>query len=137
MGRTFKAGSAISKVYETLKEKGGEVAFKLGVSLGKKEGTVRNWIRVFAKELGEGLSAEVKAKVAAPPKEKRPINTEGNTIGKTRVFLSYWPELTGVVITAGPQQSVVRWDNGWPQTTYSNEFLIEVKPEKKRKTKAA
>lgn len=96
----FKPGSRVQKVWEKFLDEGSQAAFDYGLTLDLKPNTLRSWMKgIFNGK--DPLRAEA-----------RPVNTEGNTLGKRRCHASYWPERLGVLLEQGPQSSVVRWDNG-------------------------
>jgi hypothetical protein len=136
----YKPGSRISQVHNKFTSEGADAAHTLGVSLGLAPNTLRNWLRVFAKELNVDAS-DVTKRISTPKVAiQRSVNTPGNTIGKKRFHLSYWPEMTGVIVVEGPQQSQVRFDTTelGNHTAFPNEHLIIEKDKKdaKRRSKS-
>jgi hypothetical protein len=146
MSENFREGSRIQQVYKKFHADGFDAALNLGLELGCKSTTLNSWIRSWARKLAAGGNTETtetgkEKKLPKLPKFERAINTPGNTIGKKRFHLSYWPEMTGVILVAGPDQSEIRFDqtNLGNQNAFPNEYLIieEEEPNAKRRSKRA
>ena len=137
--RKRRPGSRDSQVFNMFRTEGADAAYNLGVKLGLAQSTLKNWLKGMAKELSAD-AGEVTERISIPKiHTQRSINTEGNTIGKKRFHLSYWPEMKGVIIEAGPQVSRVRFDTTelGNHTAFSNELLIiEEEANAKRRSKS-
>jgi len=121
-------------------KEGADAAHDLGMKLGLAPSTLKNWLRGMAKELKEETGDVTKGRkilASVPLQRQRVINTEGNTIGKKRFHLSYWPEMKGVIQEPGPEASRVRFDTTilGNHDAFPNEYLIieeEPKPKKRK-----
>ena len=136
--RKRRPGSRDSQVFNMFRTEGADAAYNLGVKLGLAQSTLKNWLKGMAKELSAD-AGEVTERISIPKiHTQRSINTEGNTIGKKRFHLSYWPEMKGVIVNAGPQVSTVRFDTTelGNHTAFSNELLIVEEDERNAKQRS-
>ena len=123
--KEFTKGSRVQKVWDKYRAEGAEAAFVFGLTLDLKHGTLREWMRMYAKLLGQTapsykappVPTSEKAPRKSKPKFEMPSKVEGIKHGprasaNDRVYSCGDPRITGTVLKAGPESSLVKWDNG-------------------------
>lgn len=124
-----KPGSRKRQVYDALVKSGRPAAIKLAKKLELSEGTAKSWFGAWARQAQaeEHNAPPTRAKKAgkSAPAAMRP-DARPRKDGKRRVYLISDPAGNyGTVISAGSEQSEVRWDNGNVNTVI-NSWVADV-----------
>jgi hypothetical protein len=101
----YRPGSRVAQVYDHFLQHGADSTVTFGQQLKLADGTVKGWLRMWAKE------------GPASPKRKSP--------GGERVYDLGSVGRHGTIITKGSEVSEVRWDDGRTQFV-TNEYLQPV-----------
>ena len=101
-----RLGSRKATVRREYDENGATAAIAKGAELGLAGGTVKSWI-------GGWKKVAIPTKMAGVVNPKHPTKLD-KVLSTTRrpIFLKGHPDWKGVVVEAGPEQSLVRWANG-------------------------
>jgi hypothetical protein len=122
-------GSRKRMVYEALLKGGEAAALKKAATLDLKEGTARSWFGAWARQAAaERATAAPAAKTHKSPTAPTNgiVDRHPRTDGKRRVYLiDIGPDAQGTVTEEGPEQSVVRWDNG-NEVTVINRWIADL-----------
>lgn len=125
-------GSRKRVVYEALLKGGEEAALKKAATLDLKEGTARSWFGAWARQAAAERATAAPAVKAGPARKGQSALTEEvvdhrpRTDGKRRVYLvDTGPHAQGTVTQEGPEQSIVRWDNG-NEVTVINRWIADL-----------
>ena len=113
-----RAGSRKAAVYHKWKEEGAAAAGKLAKELGLAGSTVNSWVGGWSKG---------KDKVPKDKPDKKAVPGSKDN----RVQWSADPTVVGYVKQAGPEVSVVKWDDG-RERNISNDQLVPYDPNIKR-----
>ena len=123
MTAKYKPGSRVQLVWEVYESKGAEAAYNHGLTMDLKATTLKSWVRMWAKELGQDAPS-IKTAII-------PVNSEVAISRHKRVYAKYWPERLGVLLSAGPEVSHIRWDDGSTADHYlTNRLIVEVTEKK-------
>lgn len=132
--KNTRPDSPKGQCYQVFYHDGGEAAMmKFGKSLGLPESKLKRWLIEFGPGEDPGGSGE-RFGIPPAPQPKRSkgngsiprVARKGNYKGK-RVRLVYKPTRKGTITEAGPEQSLVKWDDGWPQAIIPNDQLEPLK----------
>jgi hypothetical protein len=125
MAETYKGhriGSRKATVRRKYDEEGFEAAVKLGVELGLAEGTIKSWAGGWKK-----VSTPPKTMVAKEGTKYPEVKLDKVLHTKQRrVHYIGHPDYLGTIIETGPEQSIVRWDNG-NKIVICNHWVEDVK----------
>jgi len=133
----------VAQVWAKFQSDGAEAAFAFGLTLDLKVGTLKEWMRFMAKDMGQEVPATIRkakapagstaAKEGKPAKLPKLSKAERAAYipaanGKRRIFAAYYPERFGTLVHEGPETSQIRWDNGETADQYlPNRFVVDVK----------
>jgi hypothetical protein len=148
MTARYKPGSRVQKVWEKFETDGPEAAVTFGLTLDLKPGTLREWMRMFAKLLGQPVpTVKIASKAAAPLPTYKAAPT-GNLVPRKlakgeayvpakndRVRLAYDDDDTwgpGTIVAAGPQTSSWRADRDRMERNSSNGQFVQLVPKVQR-----
>lgn len=118
-----KPDSKRGRVRTHFREHGEEAALAFGQEQGIKPARLKRWFKMWAD------------KPATPARGEPPIKVKAGSkvyAGKARIYLFDDTDKQGTLIDQGPQQSVIRWDNGNEQIV-ANDWFSPLPPEKDRK----
>lgn len=117
-----RLGSRKATVRRTYGEEGFDAATKIGAELGLAVGTIRSWVGGWKKV--STPPATMKPKGVTGGSKDQPVDKLGKVLhtNKRRIHYTTHKDYKGTVIETGPEQSIVRWDNG-NQVVVSNDWI--------------
>jgi hypothetical protein len=126
MVANYKPGSGIHRMWTAYEKDGPDAARKIGLELHLSPSTINTRVRGWDRDKGAPKSK-------ALPKHQ--TYTAAAQIGKRRVTCSYMRHRLGYLMVEGDQQSIVKWDDNFPETCIINKYLEDVvdKPKKGKK----
>lgn len=127
----YKPGSGIAIMWAAYEKGGPAAVIKLGSTLNLASSTINTRIAGWEREKRSGGVPVKQDKTPKMPKDQNVPKASKKYIaasfGKTRVRCTYMPGRLGYIIEEGPEQTEVRWDDGFPEICIINRFLKEVK----------
>lgn len=103
-----KPGSRKSMVRQEFDKGGFDAALRRGTALGLSPGTIKSWVGSWKKVSTPPTGMQAKAGTKYPEvKLDKVLHTK-----KRRVHWKDSPDCKGTIEETGPEQSIVKWDNG-------------------------